>query len=402
MLTNTKIKYYLAKDTIDNKDIDRLIKWLKTYPRLTMDGLTRQFEQKWSNWLGRKYSVFCNSGSSANLLMYAALLYSGKLKNKKIIVPSCGWPTTITPAIQLGFEPTMCESDKDTFGLDINHLELLLKKHRPATVILVQVLGVPHKMDEIIKLKNKYDFILLEDACAAMGAEYKGKKIGTFGNMASISTYFGHQFSTIEGGLVSTDNKDLYNILLRLRSHGWSNQMAEPDRKKIAARYEIDDFGKPFVFYEPGFNLRPTDLNAFLGIHQLDKMEWLRKKRFQNHKFYKILLSKYLRTQNYDKDSFVCSIHFCAIADSIEERKTIIKALVKNRIETRLFTAGNLGKHPFWYNQYKRFSASNADHLYECGFFLPNNTSLSKKDIEYISSIVLNTVKKYRKNAPKN
>lgn len=144
-----QIRYHLAEDTIDHKDIERLIEWLKTYPRLTKGAITREFEQRWSQWLGRRYSVNCNSGSSANLLMFYALLLSGRLKNKKVIVPSVGWVTTIAPAIQFGLEPIMCEADPDTFGLDLTHLESLLKTHQPSTVVLVQVLGVPHKMEAL-------------------------------------------------------------------------------------------------------------------------------------------------------------------------------------------------------------------------------------------------------------
>jgi CDP-4-dehydro-6-deoxyglucose reductase, E1 len=390
------LKYYLAKDTIDDNDIDGLIKWLKTYPRLTMGDLTRKFEEKWSKWLGKKYAVFCNSGSSANLLMYAALLNSGKLKNKKIIVPCCAWPTTIAPGMQLGFKPIMCEADPDTFGLDLNHLEKLLIKHKPSSVILVQVLGVPHKMSELMKLKKKYGFYLLEDACAAVGAKYNNKKVGTFGDMSSISTFFGHQFSTVEGGIVSTDDRDLYNLLLRLRSHGWGKQMSDKDHKKLLKKHEIDTFGSPFVFYEPGYNLRPTDIGAFIGIHQLDKIEWLVKRRYENHKLYKKLLENYLGTQAYDSKSIVCSIHFCAVASDSKERRAIVAALQKEKIETRLFTAGNQGKHPYWYKSYNKFSAPTADKLYSNGFFLPNNPSLELKDVKYISEVVIKSIKKYR------
>ncbi len=269
------IKYPLAEDTIDNADVDALADWLKTYPRLTKGPLTPQFEKKWSDWLGRKYSVFCNSGSSANLLMYYALLLSGRLKNRKVIVPSVGWVTTIAPAIQFGFEPIMCEADKDTFGLDLDHLEKLLKEHNPGTVVMVQVLGVPHKMDEILKLKEKYGFFLLEDACAAMGASYKGKRVGAFGDMSSFSFYFGHQISTIEGGAVSTDDKQFNDLLLMLRSHGWGKDLDPETHQALIQKYGIDDFHAPFVFYEPGFNVRATDLQAFIGIRQIDKMEWL-------------------------------------------------------------------------------------------------------------------------------
>jgi len=387
------IKYHLAEDTIDKDDIEALIGWLKTDPRLTKGKLTPEFEKKWSNWLGRKYSVFCNSGSSANLLMYYALLLSGVLKNKKIIVPSVGWVTTVSPAIQLGFEPIMCEADKETFGLDLKHLEELLQKHNPSTVVMVQVLGMPHKMEEMMALKEKYGFILLEDACAAMGSSYKGKKVGTFGDMSSFSLYFGHQISTIEGGLVSTGNKIFNDLLLMLRSHGWSKDLDKEVHDQLVKKYNIDDFHSPFVFYEPGFNCRSTDLAAFLGIRQVDKMEWLVKRRSENHDLYQKIFDGYLYFQKAPDNSVVCSISFGALAKDMEERRKIIKALEDNGIETRIFSAGNLGLHPFWFNRYGKASFEMADKVHYSGFFLPNNPSLKPEDIEFIAKVVLNSVK---------
>jgi len=387
------IKYFLAEDTIDKEDINALIEWLKTMPRLTKGELTFKFEQKWSEWLGRKYSVFCNSGSSANLLMYYTLLLSGRIRNKKIIVPSVGWATTVAPAIQFGFEPIMCEADPDTFGLDLNHLEELCKKYDPATVIMVQVLGVPHKMDELMALKEKYGFILLEDACAAMGAAYKGRNVGTFGDMASFSLYFGHQISTIEGGLVSTDDKQLYDLLLMLRSHGWGKDLDKETHTALIQKYNIEDFHSPFVFYVPGFNLRSTDLNAFLGIRQVDKMEWLIKRRGDNHELYRNLLGKRFYMQKPPEGSRICSIHFGLLAKDTEERRKIVKALEENGIETRIFSAGNLGLHPFWFERYGRASFPMADRIHQTGFFLPNHPSLKKEDIEFIAEVVLDSIK---------
>ena len=191
-------KYCLMdNDAVSMEDNFARAKWLMTHPRLTMGPMSKAYEEKWLSWINRKYANACNSGSSANLLMATTLLESGRLKNKKVIIPSAAWITTIAPFIQLGFEPIMCEADKSNFGLDINHLEELLRKHRPGTVMLVQVLGIPANMDKIMQLKEEYDFFLLEDACAAIGSSYHGRKIGTFGDMSSISTYFGHPFSTI-------------------------------------------------------------------------------------------------------------------------------------------------------------------------------------------------------------
>lgn len=384
------IKYHLAEDTIDEKDIDALAAWLKTYPRLTKGKLTLEFEAKWSKWIGTKYSVFCNSGSSANLLMYYALLISGKLKNKKVIVPSVGWVTSIAPAIQFGMEPIACEADPDTFGLDLVHLEKLLKEHNPGSVLLVQVLGVPHKMPELLALKKKYGFFLMEDACAAVGAGAYGKKCGAFGDMGAFSFYFGHQISTIEGGMVSTDDKELNDLLLMLRSHGWSKDLPLESHQALVKKYKIDDFHSPFVFYEPGFNVRSTDLNAFIGLGQIDKLDWIVSRRNENHARYK----KHLGDEFYIQkaatpDAQICSISFGLLAKSTEQRRSIVKALVANGIETRIFSAGNLGQHPFWYNRYGKASFPMADRIHHNGLFLPNNPSLKPQDVDFIAKTVL-------------
>lgn len=382
------IKYYLAEDTIDNGEIDRLADWLKTHPRLTKGNLTVEFEKEWSKWLGSSWSVFNNSGSSANLLMYYALKISGKLKNEKVIVPSVGWVTTIAPAIQFGFEPIMCEADSETFALDLDHLESLLKKHQPGSVALVHVLGVPAKMDEMLALREKYGFQLMEDTCAAIGARYRGKLCGSMGDMGSFSFYFGHQMSTIEGGMVSTSDKRLNDCLLLLRSHGWSKDLDRETHEKLVAENNIDDFHSPFVFYEAGFNLRSTDLNAWIGLSQLKKMEWIQNRREENHARYLSHLKDVLTFQKPPEGSRLCTIHCGSLAKDTDQRRRIVKALVENGIETRIFSAGNLGLHPFWSRRYGVASFPMADRIHHTGFFLPNHPSLTLSDVDFICSVV--------------
>ena len=388
------LKYHLAEDTIDCKDVDRLIAWLKTYPRLTKGAVTLQFESEWGEWAGKKYSLFCNSGSSANLLMFYALLVSGKLKNKKIVLPSVGWATTLAPAIQFGFEPVLCEADSETFGLDLNHLESILKKENPGTVVLVQVLGVPHKMPDLLRLKDKYGFFLLEDACAAVGSSGYGKKLGTFGDMGSFSFYFGHQMSTIEGGMVVTDHKEWHHLLLKLRSHGWSKDLDQETHDELVEKYGIDDFHEPFVFYEPGFNLRSTDLNAYIGPGQLEKLEGMTSRRHENHLLYQKYLGEEFYTQRWqDPGARIASISFGVVAKNTAERRAIVQALEENAVETRIFSAGNLGLHPFWYNRYGKASFPVADRIHHSGFFLPNHPALKSEDVIFISQVVLEALR---------
>lgn len=383
-----KIKYPLAKETINEEDVDALCEWLKTYPRLTKGKLTWEVEDKWAEYIGTKYSVFNNSGSSANLLMVATAIQAGRIKNKKIVVPSVGWVTTIAPAIQFGLEPIMVGTDANTFGIDLDQLEKICEKESPDAVIFVQVLGVPHYKKRLLELKSKYNFTLLEDACAALGSAYEdGTKVGTIGDMSSFSFYFGHQLSTIEGGMVNTDDPELYDMLLMLRSHGWAKDLNEESYNRLIKKYGIDDFHKPFSFFVPGFNLRSTDLQAFLGLRQIDKADWAARRRNENHIRYAKNLEGIVQYQKWG-NNFPVSISFGALARSSPHRKSIVNALVDNGIETRLFSAGNLGRHPFWYERYGHFDCVISDWIHSCGFFLPNYPELTNEEIDHICKIV--------------
>jgi len=383
-----KIKFPLAKETINNQDIDALCEWLKTYPRLTKDKLTWEVEEQWAEYIGTEHAVFNNSGSSANLLMIAAALQAGRIPNKKIVVPSVGWVTTISPAIQLGLHPIMVGADKDTFGIDLDQLEEVCERERPDAVIFVQVLGVPHYKERILQLKEKYGFILLEDACAALGAAYEdGSMVGTVGDMSSFSFYFGHQLSTIEGGMVNTGDKELYEMLLMLRSHGWAKDLSKESSDKLMTKYEIDDFHSPFTFFVPGYNLRSTDLQAFLGIRQVKKASWAAENRNRNHQLYAEKLEGHVEFQKWGADCPV-SISFGALATSTEHRKNIVTRLVENGVETRIFSAGNLGLHPFWADMYGEFHDEVSDRIHSCGFFLPNYPELTEQEINLICEIV--------------
>ena len=212
----------LVNDTINKQDVDQLIDWLKTYPRLTKGPLTLELEDKWSNWLGTNHTVFCNSGSSANLLMLWALVEAGRIsKDAKIVVPSVAWATDLAPVMQLGMTPILCDSNMEDLSVDIDHLEKIFQETKPDVLLLVSVLGLLPDMHKIVHLCRMYDVILLEDTCESMGSEYRGDKLGTFGLMSSFSTYFGHHMSTIEGGFVSTNDKELYEVLKSIRSHEW-------------------------------------------------------------------------------------------------------------------------------------------------------------------------------------
>ena len=383
-----KIKYPLAKETINNEDIDALCDWLKSYPRLTKGSLTWKVEDDWARYIGTDYAVFNNSGSSANLLMVYAAMRAGRIANGKIVFPSVGWVTTISPAIQLGLDPIMVGADPKTFGMDLDQLEKICETEKPDAVIYVQVLGVPHYRERMLSLKKKYGFTLLEDSCAALGASYSdGQMVGAIGDMSSFSFYFGHQLSTIEGGMVNTDDKELYEMLLMLRSHGWGKDLPDDAYDNLMQQHGVDDFHKPFTFFEPGFNLRSTDLQAFLGIRQIEKASWAAENRNRNHLLYAELLEGCVQFQDWRGHNPV-SISFGALANSTEHRREIVNRLVENGIETRIFSAGNLGRHPFWTKRYGTFEDEMSDRIHSCGFFVPNYPELTEEDIRFICDVV--------------
>lgn len=379
--------YKLAEKIIDRSDLDALADWLKEDHQLTKGPLTWEFERQWAQWIGTKYAVFCNSGSSANLLLAYAALESGRLKNRKVVVPSVGWVTTVAPFIQFGYEPIMCGADSENFGLDLNNLEEILKKEDPGAVIMVQVLGVPSAMYQIKALQEKYGFMLFEDACAALGSAYDGRRVGNLSDMSTFSFYFGHQLSTIEGGMVNTNDEDLYYLLLMLRSHGWGKDLPPEVEQKLLEKFQVDDFHKPFTFLRPGFNLRGTDLNAFLGLRMIKKAQGISEIRHRNH----LLYSQNLKTVTFQKWNHLawpCSISFGALAEDEDHRRRLCLVLDENQIETRLFSAGNLGRHPFWFERYGQFHHPVSDAVHDRGFFLPNHESLTEEDVTFICEVV--------------
>ena len=342
-------KIDLVKDTIDSDDIQKLISWLQTNPRLTKGELTVQFEKEWSEWLGKKYSVFVNSGSSANLAAIYGLLLSGKLKNNKIVVPAVSWVTTVTPAVQFGMEPIMCECDEENLGLNINHLKQIIEEHNPSCIILVHVLGFPNHMDEILELCEKHNIRLIEDTCESMGSEYNNKKLGTFGDLSTFSFYFGHHMSTIEGGMISTDDEDLYHILLSIRSHGWDRDLPKSKQVELRKKYNIGDFRSLYTFYYPGFNLRATDLQAFIGLQQLKKLNTIIENRNINYQRYHDGIKNAEWKVNPPTNSFISNFSYPVITKNIKE---LVEKLTENNIECRPLICGSINEHPFWYERY--------------------------------------------------
>jgi CDP-6-deoxy-D-xylo-4-hexulose-3-dehydrase len=274
----------LVSDTINRDDINSLIEWLSQdeIPRLTKGELTWELEKKWAEKIGTRYSVFVNSGSSSILLTLAALKQSGKLKNNKIVVPALSWATDVSSPMLLGYDTVMCDCNLTDLSCDLKHLESLFVEHSPSVMILVSPLGLVPQMDEVIRLCEKYGVLLLEDVCESMGSKYQGKYLGSFGFASFFSMYFGHHLSTIEGGFINTNDEDFYYLLLMMRSHGWDRDLPEWKQKELREKYGCSDFESLYNFYVPGMNLRSTDLQAFIGLKVIDRLDEYSVKRRNN------------------------------------------------------------------------------------------------------------------------
>jgi CDP-6-deoxy-D-xylo-4-hexulose-3-dehydrase len=382
-------KIELIQDTIDKQDIDNLIGWLKEYPRLTKGQKTIEFESKWSNWLGSKYSVFVNSGSSANLLMLYALKLLNKMKNRKVCVPSLCWATDLAPVIQLELEPILVDCNLDNLSVDLSHLEQIFKRESPSVLLLVSVLGLSPDMDSIIELCKKYDVILIEDNCESQGTKYKNVKLGNFGLMSSFSTYFGHTMSTIEGGVISTNDLEIYNTLLQLRSHGWDRDLSVEKQNELRSKWNVDDFSALYTFYIPGFNFRSTDLQAQIGINQLSKVDQMIEKRYQNFLYYQSKLKNKVWFPEIIEESYTSSFAIPFICESVEEKKELIIDLKNNEIACRPLISGSMGIQPFYTEKHGVNKLPNCNKVDECGLYIPNHDKMEKEDIDKICDILL-------------
>jgi len=374
----------LAEATIDQNELNALADWIRTDPRITKGPLTVDFEKKFADYIGCEYAVFVNSGSSANLIMYSALLESERLRNRKVIVPAVSWITTLSPAIQLGFEPLLCDADRNDLGLDIGHLRTLCETHRPSLMILVHVLGHINQMDEIYALCKEYDVLLLEDACEALGSRYKdGRMTGNLGLAGSFSFYYGHHISTIEGGMVCTNDRELYNLFLSIRSHGWGRDVEDQYQTAWREAYDVDEFRNYYTFYYPGYNLRSTDLNAFLGMSQVAKMPGIAQVRSEHFVQYNACIDP-----RFWRQSSECSVlSSFAFGTFVENRLETFHALKAAGIESRPLICGSMGRQPFWIKKYGELPLPMADKVHYNGIYLPNHANLSEEKIQYIADV---------------
>lgn len=316
----------------------------------TMGRQVADFQEMYANYVGSKYAVMSNSGSSNNLLAVAALANPFTPHHMKpgdeVIVPALSWSTTIWPLVQHNLVPVFVDCDLASFNLDLDKLEKAIGPKTRA-IKLVHVYGNPCNMDAIMSLAKKHDLFVIEDCCEAMGAMYDGKHVGTFGDVGNYSFFFAHHITTMEGGMSVTNNFDLTETMKILRAHGWSRESKE-HQKYIDMYPHIDP---RFIFINQGYNLRPTELNAAMGAIQLPKLDQFNDMRRDAAAYLLKNLAKYQEyfhfQQETPKGKSVWFGFSMIVKESAPFKAHDIAAYLKqNRIESRPIIAGNMTRHP--------------------------------------------------------
>jgi CDP-6-deoxy-D-xylo-4-hexulose-3-dehydrase len=285
----------------------------------------------------------------------------------------------------LGYETTMCDCNLNDLSCSLPHLESIFIEQKPSVLILVSPLGLVPDMDKVVELCNKHDVILLEDVCESMGSEYQGKKLGSMGFASFFSMYFGHHLSTIEGGFINTSDDDFYHLLLMMRSHGWDRDLPKEKQDDLRQKHNCTDFDSLYNFYVPGFNLRSTDLQAFLGLRAIDRLDEYKTRRRENFLKYQEQLKRNGLEIKEREGDFISSF---AVPIIHSRRDDIVKKLQDAGIEVRPLIAGNMANKPMW--------NGGSEGIVQCGiidkhgFYVPNHQDLTDSDIKIICNIINN------------
>ena len=327
-----------------------------------------------------------NSGSSANLLALQCLINPYRKKKLRVgdevIIPSLCWSTSLWPIVQSGLKPKFVDIDLKTLNLDLDHLESKITNKTKA-IMVVHVLGNCTDMNKLMKIKNKYNLILIEDTCESLGTKFNNKYLGTFGEFSSFSFYSSHQISSGEGGMICCKNMEDYEIIKALRSHGWSRGLK--NEKKIAKKFRNLD--KKFIFYNSGYNLRSTDIAASIGLSQFKDLNRFIKIRNKNRLKIMSEINKNEKLKSkiqIIKENKLVKASWFGIPILIQgklDKKKFIKKIEKNGIETRPIISGNFLNQPS-VKKYKlsKDKMKNAEYVNKNGFFIGLPTSVIKKN----------------------
>jgi CDP-6-deoxy-D-xylo-4-hexulose-3-dehydrase len=371
-------KYPLATATWDEAEHEAMQSVIRS-GMFTMGPRVAEFERQFAQYIGSRHCVMVNSGSSANLLMIAALFYARNprlrlQRGDEVIVPAVSWSTTYYPLHQYGLKIKFVDIDLQTLNFDLAQLsEAITSKTR--AIFAVNLLGNPNDFAAIGELTANRDIVLIEDNCESMGAEFQGRKAGTFGVMGSFSSFFSHHISTMEGGLIVTDDEELHHILLCLRAHGWTRNL--PKHNHVCGEKSDDPFKESFRFVLPGYNVRPLELSGAIGVEQVKKLPRMIEARRKNGQALQLNMANHpdLLIQQEIGQSSWFGFSLVIKPGSALTRERLLETLNVLGFESRPIVAGNFAKNEVmkYFDFEVHGDLENADHIDTNGLFVGNH-----------------------------
>lgn len=383
----------LMSDNIDREDINTLVDFLNQdpIPKLTNGPKVVEFENAWGQWLGTKYNLMLNSGASANELTMLALNYIHG--EGEIIVPPLTWISDVSSVLFAGFKPVFVDINLRNLSFDIDKLKAAITPQTKA-IFLTHVLGINGLTDELIQLCEEKNILLIEDVCESHGTTFKGQKVGSIGFASNFSFYFAHHMSTIEGGMICTNDEHFYQVCRALRSHGMMREMTD-EKFKQQIIDENPDLNKDFIFIRPAHNFRSTELNAVIGLSQLKKLDTNNVNRVNNfnHFIERLDPNKYITDLEIEGQ---CNYAFIVILKepSFEVRDKVEKTLSENGIEFRrgLSGGGSQIRQPFFKGKFNYDEFKNVDHVHHFSWYIGNYPTLEQEKIDKLLNILNNDI----------
>lgn len=387
----------LIKSTFYNekKSKKELASFILSAKQLSFGPQCEAFEHNFAKYQNRKYCAFLNSGSSANLAIIQALINLGKLKKDDLVAFSAlTWSTNVMPLLQLGLQSIPIDVELDTLNISSSKLQEIITKFPIKMLFLTNLLGFCDDIDAIASICEKNNIILIEDNCESLGTVYKGKKLGNYGMASTFSFYVGHHMSTIEGGAVCTNSDQLATMIRIVRAHGWDRNLSLKKQNKIRLHYNVNSsFYSRYTFYDLGYNLRPTEINGFLGNQQLAYLDTIVKKRSDN--FLKIAPYIYKNEEkyyplHYSHIDLVSNFAVPIICKTKELRDNLVKKC-QNVVEIRPIVGGDITQQPFFTKHMSIFKnilgRSNAKLIHDQGLYFGNNPDMTQKEIQVLLKI---------------
>lgn len=384
------MRWPLMGETITFSDRIKLAYFVLTTKKFTSGEKLKSFEHEWSRWLGAKHSLYVSSGSTANFLLVAAVkeLY-GLKTGDKVLLPACTWVTNIGPILQLGLEPIFCDVNLENFSFDLDEARQIAKKHKDIKMIFVtHLLGFSADNESLKEIFP--DALIIDDICESHGcSDTKGNKRGSNSLGATFSFYFGHHMSTIEGGMISTNNTELYDLMKMKRSHGLARESTKFDH--YAAKHT--DIDKQFLFITDGYNFRNHEVGAVLGLSQLARLDSMIERRKKNYDRFTDILAKYpnlfYQLPKNNTNSSFCLPFICKTENIMKNMKETFK---EHGIEYRPVVSGNLMRQPFLkdYKLSTKKEKTTVDIIHTQGVYVGNNHFVDDEDMEFLENIIRN------------